>query len=140
MPKVTCKHCGKRFDVVPSLIAKGRGKYCSRACVAAARSLERPEACKRCGGPMPRGRAHRQYCTPACAAAASADRQGIVKCVECGRPCRRAYAGPSYCSLSCRETAEGLPREACPYAGLKIFDACGMTDIPATSAQAMPVL
>lgn len=141
MPTVTCKRCGKMFDVIPSLIAKGKGKFCSRACVAAARTLERPEACARCGGPMPRGRAQQRYCTPACARAASADRQGMVKCIECGRPCRRAYAGPSYCSLSCRAAAEGVSGPECPYArGIRVFDACGMTDIPATIAQAMPVM
>ena len=29
---VTCKHCGKIFNVKPSHIKRGCGKFCSRAC------------------------------------------------------------------------------------------------------------
>jgi hypothetical protein len=33
--KANCKRCGAEFTTYPSLIAKGSGKYCGRACSAA---------------------------------------------------------------------------------------------------------
>ncbi len=36
MPTMLCKHCGQPFEVEPSRLAKGRGRYCSRACHTAA--------------------------------------------------------------------------------------------------------
>lgn len=32
MPMVTCQNCGREFRVPPSTLARGSGKYCSRAC------------------------------------------------------------------------------------------------------------
>ena len=47
---VICLHCGARFETWPSTIAAGNGKYCSRACVIAARSpYPDRKICTRCG-------------------------------------------------------------------------------------------
>lgn len=34
---VPCQHCGESFKVIPSDIARGKGKYCSRTCADSAR-------------------------------------------------------------------------------------------------------
>ena len=51
--KCTCPVCNKDFEVLPSRIKKGRGKYCSRKCKGKALSLLIKEnALHWCGGPV----------------------------------------------------------------------------------------
>lgn len=33
--KMTCRECGKKFDIAPSAVRKGGGKFCSIKCKAA---------------------------------------------------------------------------------------------------------
>jgi len=45
----TCLHCGSSFSVPPRSIARGQGKYCSRACMGAARYNRVERVCRGCG-------------------------------------------------------------------------------------------
>lgn len=110
MPIVTCLHCGSPFSVNPARLLHGRGRYCSRACHAAARTLERPERCRLCGGPMPPGRAHRRYCSRECVALAAAGQARLHPrtCVVCGRGFSPASLRDKFCGPGCEAAAHGL--------------------------------
>lgn len=62
----TCLHCGSAFDSKPCLIRDGKGKYCSRACVTAAKAAPRCH-CEVCGTEFPAygGKANR-FCSKPC--------------------------------------------------------------------------
>jgi hypothetical protein len=45
-----CEHCGAPFLAQPSQVARGRARFCSRACANAGKTIERTErACLQCG-------------------------------------------------------------------------------------------
>lgn len=103
MSLVTCRHCGRNFDVRPARLAAGRGVYCSRQCMAAHRAQETVEAhCAYCGRPFPSARPRRRFCSRSCAGR-SAHAAGFVTrtCKVCGRPFTPASMQDSCCSLSC---------------------------------------
>ena len=68
-PNCICRECGAPFYLKPSAIAKGRGKYCSKACANIQHKIER--TCEQCGRPFyiypARFRADpARYCSQAC--------------------------------------------------------------------------
>jgi predicted nucleic acid-binding Zn ribbon protein len=57
---VECLNCGKRYNVIPSIIKRGKKKFCSNKC---RWEYQRPK-CPICGNPIPRR--DRIYCSRAC--------------------------------------------------------------------------
>lgn len=49
MPQITCQHCGSQRHYPASVLARIAGKYCSKKCEGAARSLRVEIACSHCG-------------------------------------------------------------------------------------------
>ena len=47
--KCICKFCGNEFFVLPSVIRKGRGKYCSKKCKSLGQEDRVLRICKQCG-------------------------------------------------------------------------------------------
>lgn len=46
MITVACRHCGAEFGTIPSDIARGNGKYCSRSCASKSRTGSRSSGWK----------------------------------------------------------------------------------------------
>lgn len=140
MSIVSCELCGKSFSVTPSLLAKGKGRFCSRECAAESRKSQRVLTCEHCGKQVPGVRAKARFCSRECAEADARMKRAVAACAHCGAPCTRQAQGKSYCSRACQEAALHRVSEPCPYAsGLRIYDAWSGCDLPATSAQACPV-
>jgi len=118
---VSCLFCGKQFKTIPAKIKDGRGKYCSRTCMAKSRIGTRsanwqggPEkrACRTCGKffEAPRDKiavGKGIYCSRECYHESMRNRLE-VKCATCGHiflifPSRRETA--KYCSQACRAVA-----------------------------------
>jgi hypothetical protein len=91
----TCLVCGATFHVKPSKVLNGRGKYCSRSCLAKSRTGERNG--RWIGGPV--------ECT----------------CQECGKtftkvPAAIAKGEGRYCSVACKGVAQSrLTGEKSPH-------------------------
>ena len=121
-----CGRCGVPVRVSPAERARGGGRYCSRACFAAARSTAEVRACSHCGlafraPSRAPGRGGRVYCGAACTAAAArgSDRSGqrtrvAVPCAICGtersvRPSVLALGAGLYCSRTCANIGKRSP-------------------------------
>ncbi|ABB37957.1 hypothetical protein Dde_1156 [Oleidesulfovibrio alaskensis G20] len=105
MPVVTCRHCGKEFSVPQARIRAGRGKYCSRRCSDAARTVPREIACAWCGKSVRPTHAGQMYCSRSCGAHAQAARarKGEKRtCAQCGRAFSPASNKERFCSARCR--------------------------------------
>lgn len=95
-----CKCCGKEFGTGKALVAKGRGKYCSRECRDLAKKAVVPaksyRQCEYCGKSfVPRSR--RRFCSADCA-----QRSRAKTCLTCGKefvPSSRPEG--KYCSRDC---------------------------------------
>lgn len=110
MPIVSCLHCGTSFKVGAARMATGRGRYCSRACQAAARTLERAASCALCGGPMPHGRRGRRFCSRECAVLAASGHVAprMRRCVVCGDAFMPATVHDHCCSVLCEVRHAGV--------------------------------
>lgn len=122
MPTVVCQHCGKVFSIALSRIQMGKGKYCSRECMDAARHPEREtKFCEWCHKPMFETHARQRYCSRSCAGyaqAAEARNHEIVikKCQHCGKPFPRTSAKTRFCSQECAKEFERQKRLGRGYA------------------------
>ncbi len=47
--EVECNHCSKKFNVFPSDIARGSGKFCSRQCAFENKKIKMSVKCENCG-------------------------------------------------------------------------------------------
>jgi hypothetical protein len=113
--------CGASFRAKPAAVAKGAGRFCSRACAYAARRVEAVEhVCAHCGKPsglraaaIKRGR---KYCGRDCYDAAHLvhDRPAELPCEQCGTlyPTSGRAAGTRFCSRGCSSAA--LKRAGAP--------------------------
>lgn len=72
-----CATCGKSFHVKPSVLSKGKGKFCSRDCIRYLKGAEHPlhgrrrsegveRACSGCGKTFRHRRPRVRYCSVAC--------------------------------------------------------------------------
>ncbi len=66
-----CLVCGAEFKAWPYLLKMGRGKYCSRTCVALARTTKTQRECLVCGEefetvPSRVKRGYGKYCSKQC--------------------------------------------------------------------------
>lgn len=62
-----CRHCGAAFNVNPSRIAQGRGRYCSTACYGQARTRKPRILCAVCQRPFqPHTTFTRTFCSQVC--------------------------------------------------------------------------
>lgn len=95
-PNRTCEICGKSFYTAPSQVAKGNGRFCSKACMGRARDRRVNVACETCGlvfliNAYEVGR--QRFCSPSCAMRSRSGERGPrwnggeieVRCDECGR-------------------------------------------------------
>jgi hypothetical protein len=122
--KCTCRYCGKQFEIVPSRIKKGRGKFCSKKCRNdwdKSRRIKR--ICKYCGKSfeLTPHKIHNElgkYCSRACADKGKV-KFGIVAgsnhpnwkrikktCEKCGKtfetyPNIIEYGNGKFCSEEC---------------------------------------
>lgn len=115
-----CERCGKRRRVPRNLLARGKGRYCSKACFDAAQRDAAIESdtraaytCTDCGATFwgPRSRPRRRC--DACRAARVGSRS--VTCAVCGKP-HRVYASQAkkgrgaICSSTCLRAAQAAKR------------------------------
>lgn len=108
-----CPTCDETFYTFPSQIADGKGKYCSKGCMATAfrerGTIEHP--CEHCGAPMRVYRSavakgHGRFCSRACAGTAARTGKSPAVCATCGKeflawPFRIRAGHPLYCSVPC---------------------------------------
>lgn len=114
-PNCICLHCGTPFHVKPAVLARGWGKYCSRACKHAANSLTVP--CAHCGTPFSVYRSRLAegrgvYCSKACLRISQSPI--YAPCPRCGKdvyqaPSVRAAGKTRYCSSQCEADTRRIP-------------------------------
>lgn len=119
---VTCQVCGKAFEIVPSRLKRGGGKYCSRECYGKAQTItqsgennhswrggRRIKVCYHCGkeykiSPSELRRGGGKYCSKECYF--DAHKKLDCVCKHCGNTFeihQSAYyvGGGKYCSKEC---------------------------------------
>ncbi|MFV0421103.1 hypothetical protein [Oleidesulfovibrio sp.] len=109
MPVVTCQHCQSEFSVAQARIRAGRGKYCSRQCSDAARTISREIQCAWCGKSVRPTHARQAYCSRSCGAHAQAARarKGEKRqCMQCGKHFAPVNNKERYCSQRCRRESD----------------------------------
>ena len=110
----SCRFCGNDFSVIPSVLARGSGIYCSRDCKRADKNVELQ--CKNCKATftVTRYRAKfRSFCSKACARRVSdsiSTQLTARPCLMCGTPVFRypsqfKAGNGKYCSWSCKSRA-----------------------------------
>ena len=115
----TCLHCGIDFRIRASLVAKGRGKYCSKTCKDAARTLSETVPCTYCGKPFRRkpsqtGRSDHLYCSWECFRAAPRRNAYVDRtCSYCGTTFRTHFSNVrrGYGETCSRECADARRRD-----------------------------
>jgi uncharacterized Zn-finger protein len=110
MVSVNCIFCGKEFNVKPSALKKGRGKYCSRACANKGRP-KKPQTmskkCEFCGkefeakiSEIKRGWA--KYCSLSCSTKSKHKDITLKLCKICGKKFQaKSMSKTKYCSQQC---------------------------------------
>lgn len=114
----SCEVCGGSFLTTPSLIANGKARYCSKACLGQALSTRLARTCPICGTefsvkPSLAARGYGLYCSLACRGIAqtrAASATGI--CPQCGNQFEYMTARPQrHCSKACANASNrGIPR------------------------------
>lgn len=116
----TCLHCGKSFEVFPSRVKYGEGKYCSGECSGLAHRKTTPMdkviikefLCKNCGKVFTKRNLwtgkEPQYCSRKCYRPIMSDNTHFARnCVQCGKPFVskgqgwRQAQNRKYCSRQC---------------------------------------
>lgn len=108
-----CEQCGAPFR--PQGQRLGKGRYCSKACVAEAKKPT-PSACNACGADIPGP--NKKYCSAKCYRGADPIAGPNTVCANCGKDVKRAPSemrkyDHHYCSLACFRKgsyALGAPR------------------------------
>jgi hypothetical protein len=114
MIKVICKQCGEEFETYPSIMKKGKGKYCSKKCYGISQQGKTPWnkiekvniICKKCNKTfVDYNKRCRKYCCKKCA---DMDRITLLKneCKQCGKifdikPFQNDHGIGNYCSSKC---------------------------------------
>jgi hypothetical protein len=140
VPRV-CDRCGQTFEALAKDIRRGRGRYCSKACIKGPRAEKwEARACALCGESFTaRHYKPTLFCSRACYNAAPRQRtsdplkQTASTCPTCGKSFTYYLCWPrTYCSHSCRNTALNLRSS---YQAL--CDQCGkeFETIPSQSAR-----
>lgn len=98
-----CATCQAPIRVAPSVLARGLGKFCSRACYLDSRRRPRVtrecEHCRQAFAVVP-SQQRRRFCRRQCWQAATAPRR--LQCRACRGPLpRRLWAGRHFCSRAC---------------------------------------
>ena len=104
-----CLRCGVAFRTTEARVARGNGRFCSRACQDLARRQREARTCERCGAAfevkasLPEGKG--RFCSRACLAATwPAPRQ--LTCQTCGADFEAKAATPAtkrFCSKVCHD-------------------------------------
>lgn len=119
----TCETCGAQFEVWPSVVKKGGGKFCSSTCYGTHQAAHphggsgSPPApavekvCEQCGAIYKTSeRRPKRYCSAACRTEATS----VEKvCEQCGRTFRVARSNVDryrVCSIECRQAATTYKR------------------------------
>ena len=61
-----CENCGKKFDGIPSEVARGRSRFCKRQCYFDWRKKQRTIKCEYCGKDFDRHNVMRRFCSYGC--------------------------------------------------------------------------
>lgn len=120
---VVCQQCGKEFNVKPSRLIKGGGKYCSAKCYGLARRENESRTCPICGKQfIVKPSATKIYCSPECAAVAL-QKRCTVSCEWCGNDFEKKQGSPTrFCSRDCYfawRTDKSWEHRICPVCGKK---------------------
>ena len=125
--KQICKQCGKEFEVKPSVLKKGRGRYCSKKCADKGNCGENnskwrggkvKRICQTCGEGFLVWRSiitkgNGVFCSKRCRGIKNR-KSVILKCEVCGKLIRRAPSriklNGNYCSNSCTRKAIKIPK------------------------------
>lgn len=115
MIRRTCEQCSQTFDVFPSDIRRGWGRFCSRQCAGLARSMKITLCCAQCGEKFQvrPSKSNRIYCSAECYGISC--RLGEwYKCLACGKEFYASRAkiregGGKYCSRKCNTRGEHNP-------------------------------
>lgn len=115
-PNRSCEMCGRGFYTAPSQVAKGNGRFCSKACMGKARDRRVEIACETCStlfliNAYEVGK--QRFCSPSCAMRSRSGDRGPrwnggeveVTCGWCGKPYRvKRYRlnETSFCSRRCK--------------------------------------
>lgn len=130
---VLCQKCNKPFQVIPSVVTTGKGKFCSRACFdATPRRKKTPEerfiylTCQECNKIFPtfpyEVRNGRKFCSTACGGKGRTTAEERI-CQECGckfiiKQGNLKKGGGKFCSRACQGVSYRRREERkCPTCG-----------------------
>lgn len=114
--RTRCLECGGPIDASPRRRSEGRGRYCSRSCLARSRRgpacpryvhgryARRELRCPRCGGAFV-GKGTRRYCSRACARVRT-----FITCARCGLSFHPDHLARRFCSKACKVAAQTTGR------------------------------
>jgi endogenous inhibitor of DNA gyrase (YacG/DUF329 family) len=119
-----CQACGKAFEIIAAVGAKGGGRYCSRSCADQSKRVGKVLACARCGKAFWAGAfqaAHgRRFCSRTCWRG-EGEKRVPVACKRCGKVFE-LYAslvarGRKHCSPQCAGRRRARKRRSCRQCG-----------------------
>lgn len=137
----TCLHCGATFRQTSNTT----GKYCTRACSLAARTIHGHVACEVCGDIFSKRSAYPRY---TCSKTCSGIRQTRISlanrvtqaCTVCGTEFDATHhRQQQVCSAACRGAARKLPRGACQRCGKPIVSRYRQRKFCSVECRAVPV-
>lgn len=105
---VLCQQCGREFRINDARHAQGRGRFCSKECLALHRRKDRATHCAHCGKPMhATARPETRYCSRQCVAAARP--AGMTRtCEVCGETFLSVPPHGRTCSTLCEAMRGGV--------------------------------
>ena len=101
-----CLNCGKEFTTIPAEIRKGGGKFCSRKCAYAFRTIHKTIKCLNCGKEFKQLTFNSKFCSRKCAQQYRSKKLSVAKtCLNCGKtfivPKHREKTA-KFCSKKCQ--------------------------------------
>ena len=132
--ETACQQCGGAFEVTPSKVAKGKGKYCSKECYNKSMENSVEITCQTCGKVFKvwptrlRDGRKVKYCSIECQAKGAITRQK-VNCAYCGKEFEAvqsdlAKGKGKYCSPECQhQGARNRIKTPCQVCGTE-FEFC----------------
>ncbi|MBN1461399.1 MAG: HNH endonuclease [Armatimonadetes bacterium] len=107
----SCEYCGASFNVRPAVVARGQGRFCSKSCANAARTVyPKTAVCRHCGDTFTyNSSSSGRYCSQSCYHSAKAARWVERQCEMCGKTFSVRESSlqkgdtARYCSSQCKK-------------------------------------